>query len=134
MVDYGSLQAIFTLDLNGQARKIPSELRRLFARLLLLDVSAVSTVALTDSFGWAQDECRQQQDIQVSCNYTYMYYWAGMYYFAFVCLQEMNRVLFSAIEDSMKGSSCENLIQRLYHGTIVNRVSSPLIRLSHTGT
>ena len=58
-------QNIKAFFLHKKVRKIPTELRRLFARLLLLDVDALSTVELTDSFGWARDDCREQQDIQV---------------------------------------------------------------------
>ena len=36
--------------------------------------------------------------------------------------QELNRILFSAMEDSLVATEGERLIQRLYHGTIVNQV------------
>ncbi len=36
--------------------------------------------------------------------------------------QELNRILFSAIEDSLVGTCGQNLIGDLYHGTIVNQV------------
>jgi len=47
-----------------KVRVIPLQLQRLFARLLLLDVAAVSTVDLTSSFGWNNHEERDQHDIQ----------------------------------------------------------------------
>ena len=46
-------------------RIIPIALRRLVARLLLLDADAVSTEELTKSFGWSNEDTGQQHDIQV---------------------------------------------------------------------
>ncbi|XP_056392496.1 ubiquitin carboxyl-terminal hydrolase 40 isoform X2 [Hyla sarda] len=37
-------------------------------------------------------------------------------------VQELNRILFSALESSLEGTSGHNLIKNLYHGTIVNRI------------
>lgn len=37
-------------------------------------------------------------------------------------MQELNRILFSALETSLVGTSGHDLISRLYHGTIVNQV------------
>lgn len=37
--------------------------------------------------------------------------------------QELNRILFSAIEDSLIGTPGQTLIRELYHGTIVNQVA-----------
>ena len=39
-----------------QARVIPLQLQKLFAKLLLLDQDSISTTDLTDSFGWAGSE------------------------------------------------------------------------------
>lgn len=39
-----------------QSRRIPLELQMLFANMLLVDKSAVSTTDLTDSFGWQNRE------------------------------------------------------------------------------
>lgn len=39
-------------------------------------------------------------------------------------VQELNRILFSAIEDSLVGTSGQHLINQLYHGTIVNQVNT----------
>ena len=36
--------------------------------------------------------------------------------------QELNRILFSAIEDSLMGTQGQSIIKELYHGTIVNQV------------
>ena len=80
-------------------RKIPVELRRLFSRLLLLDVNSVSTASLTDSFGWSGSEVVQQHDVQ-----------------------ELNRILFTALDDSLIGTDGSTLIKRLYHGELVNQI------------
>lgn len=37
-------------------------------------------------------------------------------------VQELNRILFSALETSLVGTSGHDLIHRLYHGTIVNQI------------
>ncbi|XP_040609005.1 ubiquitin carboxyl-terminal hydrolase 40 isoform X3 [Mesocricetus auratus] len=37
-------------------------------------------------------------------------------------VQELNRILFSALETSLVGTSGHDLINRLYHGTIVNQI------------
>ncbi|XP_041119519.1 ubiquitin carboxyl-terminal hydrolase 40 isoform X2 [Polyodon spathula] len=80
-------------------RVIPLELQRLFARLLLVDQQAASTSDLTDSFGWSSNEEMSQHDVQ-----------------------ELNRILFSALESSLVGTSGSDLINRLYHGTVVNQI------------
>ncbi|XP_072496819.1 ubiquitin carboxyl-terminal hydrolase 40 isoform X3 [Notamacropus eugenii] len=82
-----------------QVRIIPLQLQRLFAQLLLSDQQAASTTDLTDSFGWNNSEEMRQHDVQ-----------------------ELNRILFSALESSLVGTSGHDLINRLYHGTIVNHI------------
>ncbi|XP_053511181.1 ubiquitin carboxyl-terminal hydrolase 40 isoform X3 [Artibeus jamaicensis] len=84
---------------DAKVRIIPLQLQRLFAQLLLLDQEAASTADLTDSFGWTGDEEMRQHDVQ-----------------------ELNRILFSALETSLVGTSGHDLINRLYHGTIVNQI------------
>ncbi|XP_071451402.1 ubiquitin carboxyl-terminal hydrolase 40-like [Hetaerina americana] len=84
---------------NKKLRIIPVELQKLFSQLLLADVNAVSTTDLTDSFGWVENEELQQHDVQ-----------------------ELNRILFSAIEKSLVGTSGMDLISNLYRGTVVNQV------------
>ena len=37
-------------------------------------------------------------------------------------VHELNRILFDAIEESLKGTSQERLIEQLYKGTSVNQV------------
>lgn len=84
---------------DAKVRIIPLQLQRLFAQLLLLDQEAASTTDLTDSFGWTSEEEMRQHDVQ-----------------------ELNRILFSALETSLVGTSGHDLIHRLYHGTIVNQI------------
>ncbi|XP_036092254.1 ubiquitin carboxyl-terminal hydrolase 40 isoform X3 [Rousettus aegyptiacus] len=84
---------------DAKVRIIPLQLQRLFAQLLLVDQEAASTADLTDSFGWTSNEEMRQHDVQ-----------------------ELNRILFSALETSLVGTSGHDLISRLYHGTIVNQV------------
>ncbi|OXB55139.1 hypothetical protein ASZ78_012568 [Callipepla squamata] len=82
-----------------EVRIIPLQLQRLFAQLLLLDQQAASTTDLTESFGWNSNEEMRQHDVQ-----------------------ELNRILFSALETSLVGTSGHDLINRLYHGTVVNQI------------
>ena len=49
---------------DTKVRVIPRELQRLFARLMMLNIAAVSTEDLTASFGWNNHEERDQHDIQ----------------------------------------------------------------------
>nr|XP_060639721.1 ubiquitin carboxyl-terminal hydrolase 40 isoform X3 [Anolis sagrei ordinatus] len=84
---------------ESKVRVIPLQLQRLFAQLLLLDQHAASTADLTDSFGWNCNEEMRQHDVQ-----------------------ELNRILFSALETSLVGTSGHNLINQLYHGTLVNQI------------
>ncbi|XP_053327027.1 ubiquitin carboxyl-terminal hydrolase 40 [Spea bombifrons] len=95
--DLGSLEE--KDDPDSKVRIIPLQLQRLFAQLLLLDQQAASTTELTSSFGWNSNEETGQHDVQ-----------------------ELNRILFSALESSLEGTSGHNLIQDLYHGTAVNRI------------
>ncbi|KPP72317.1 ubiquitin carboxyl-terminal hydrolase 40-like [Scleropages formosus] len=84
---------------EAKVRVIPLELQRLFAHLLLVDQQAASTADLTDSFGWTNREESSQHDVQ-----------------------ELNRILFSALESSLVGTTGSSLIHRLYHGTVVNQI------------
>ncbi|KAM6079301.1 ubiquitin carboxyl-terminal hydrolase 40 isoform 1-T1 [Theristicus caerulescens] len=84
---------------DAKVRIIPLQLQRLFAQLLLLDQQAASTTDLTDSFGWNSNEEMRQHDVQ-----------------------ELNRILFSALETSLVGTSGHDLINRLYHGIVVNQI------------
>lgn len=73
---------------------IPSQLQLLFARLACSERGAVGTKALTTSFRWTQAESFRQHDIQ-----------------------ELMRVLFSAIERSLPGAP------GLYRGTLVDYIA-----------
>ncbi|XP_038854084.1 ubiquitin carboxyl-terminal hydrolase 40 [Salvelinus namaycush] len=84
---------------EAKVRVIPLELQRLFARLLLVDQQSASTADLTDSFGWNNSEESRQHDVQ-----------------------ELNRILFSALEHSLVDTSGSGFIQHLYHGTTVNSI------------
>ncbi|XP_037550519.1 ubiquitin carboxyl-terminal hydrolase 40 [Nematolebias whitei] len=84
---------------GAKVRVIPLELQRLFARLLLVDQQSASTTDLTASFGWNNNERTSQHDVQ-----------------------ELNRILFSALEHSLVGTSGSTFIHHLYHGTIVNSI------------
>ncbi|XP_076013672.1 ubiquitin carboxyl-terminal hydrolase 40 isoform X2 [Genypterus blacodes] len=84
---------------GAKVRVIPLELQRLFAHLLLVDQQSASTAGLTDSFGWNSSEGTNQHDVQ-----------------------ELNRILFSALEHSLVGTTGSTLIHRLYHGIIVNSI------------
>ncbi|XP_039350105.1 ubiquitin carboxyl-terminal hydrolase 40 isoform X2 [Mauremys reevesii] len=95
--ELGSLENINKPDVK--VRIIPLQLQRLFAQLLLLDQQAASTTDLTESFGWNSNEEMRQHDVQ-----------------------ELNRILFSALETSLVGTSGHDLINRLYHGTVVNQI------------
>ncbi|KAM9482622.1 ubiquitin carboxyl-terminal hydrolase 40 [Clarias gariepinus] len=85
---------------GAKVRVIPLELQNFFARLLLLDEQTTTTTALTESFGWTNNEMMSQQDVQ-----------------------ELNRILFSALETSLIGTSGSSLIQRLYRGTLINLIT-----------
>ncbi|XP_074516578.1 ubiquitin carboxyl-terminal hydrolase 40 isoform X1 [Sebastes fasciatus] len=84
---------------GAKVRVIPLELQRLFASLLLVDQQSASTADLTDSFGWNSSEGTNQHDVQ-----------------------ELNRILFSALEHSLVGTTGSTFIHQLYHGTIVNSI------------
>nr|XP_009857673.1 ubiquitin carboxyl-terminal hydrolase 40 [Ciona intestinalis] len=84
---------------DGKVRKIPLQLQLLFARLLLINQSSCKTEDLTDSFGWRNSEEMQQHDVQ-----------------------ELSRILFDAIENSLVGTSGDKLIHNLYKGVIVNQI------------
>eukprot|EP00767_Chilomastix_cuspidata_P001634 gnl/Chilomastix_cuspidata/176.p1 GENE.gnl/Chilomastix_cuspidata/176~~gnl/Chilomastix_cuspidata/176.p1 ORF type:complete len:1541 (+),score=426.79 gnl/Chilomastix_cuspidata/176:32-4624(+) len=72
---------------------IPYQLQRLFARLTLYKGRSVDTKALRKSFGWDQTDAFMQHDIQ-----------------------ELNRVLFDALEKTLKGTPDENALKELYNG------------------
>lgn len=82
-------------------RKIPIELRKLFALLQASDMASVSTQGLTRSFGWnsGDGQAAAQHDIQ-----------------------ELNRLLMEALEGSLRGTSQADTLQSLYQGTQVTKI------------
>lgn len=82
-----------------EARSIPLQLQKLFARLQLSDLRAVKTKDLTKSFGWTDADAFTQHDVQ-----------------------ELLRVLFDALERVMKGTAQANLINDLYEGQMKDYV------------
>jgi len=82
------------------ARIIPYELRRLFGFLQGVEQDAVSTQRLTRSFGWQGNQALQQQDVH-----------------------ELNRVLFDALETSLRRTPAEKLFKQLYQGAQVNTLT-----------
>jgi ubiquitin C-terminal hydrolase len=78
---------------------IPYQLQVLFGKLQVSKRPNVETKSLTKSFGWDIKESFQQHDVQEFC-----------------------RVLFDAIEESVKGTECENMISSLYEGVMTDYV------------
>jgi ubiquitin carboxyl-terminal hydrolase 40 len=85
---------------KDMARTIPIELRSLFAKMLLADQDNVGVEGLITSFGWTNNEEMQQHDVQ-----------------------ELNRILFDALESSLIGTSGQRLLAELYHGTSVQQIT-----------
>ncbi|CAF0845439.1 unnamed protein product [Didymodactylos carnosus] len=112
-VPLSSTAAITTTNqnLSPKVRKIPVELQRLFAKLLLLNEQACSSTKLTDSFGWTAENAVltfQHQDIH-----------------------ECNKIVFQAIEDSLIRTKEGDLIKNLYRGTTVNCTQCKKCKSTH---
>jgi uncharacterized UBP type Zn finger protein len=84
---------------QAKRRKIIAELVALFANIQIANTDAMSTNALTQAFGWTEENLVYQQDVS-----------------------ELNRLLLDAIEQSLKGSEQENLIQELYKGSMEQKI------------
>eukprot|EP00727_Mastigamoeba_balamuthi_P009974 m51a1_g56 putative ubiquitin carboxyl-terminal hydrolase 47-like isoform x2 (1178) ;mRNA; f:177637-182668 len=82
-----------------ETRSIPLQLQRLFARLQFSSKRAVETVDLTRSFGWTDAEAFTQHDVQELC-----------------------RVLFDALEESMAQTHQANIINTLFQGKMTDYV------------
>ncbi|CAI5742933.1 unnamed protein product [Hyaloperonospora brassicae] len=78
---------------------IPLQLQNLFAKLQLTTQDAISTKALTKSFGWTGADVFQQHDVQELC-----------------------RVLLDALERSFKDTVNENLVNDLFQGALKDYV------------
>ena len=87
---------------------IPLQLQKLFGLLHLSEQPAISTVALTKSFGWDSNEVFQQQDVQ-----------------------ELNRKLFEALEDAFKDTEEAKVIDELFSGELIGMKYKyhPVLRL-----
>lgn len=81
---------------DGEAEDcIPLQLQTLFGQLQLSSERAVSTTALTASFGWSGRDAFQQHDVQ-----------------------ELARVLFDALERALAGTPKQALMQNLFKGAL----------------
>jgi ubiquitin carboxyl-terminal hydrolase 7 len=70
---------LYRFNTTKDKAAIPFELQRLFAKLHRKEKQAISTRALTKSFGWDRSDSFTQHDVQELC-----------------------RVLFDALEDALK--------------------------------
>jgi len=77
--------------------KILFALQKLLSEMQDLDVRALTTEKVTDSFGWNDNQAMIQQDIQ-----------------------EANRVIFDVIDRALFGTEYSDSIAKNYKGTIVN--------------
>eukprot|EP01062_Namystynia_karyoxenos_P021107 TRINITY_DN179_c1_g4_i1.p1 TRINITY_DN179_c1_g4~~TRINITY_DN179_c1_g4_i1.p1 ORF type:complete len:1524 (+),score=434.57 TRINITY_DN179_c1_g4_i1:76-4572(+) len=84
---------------------IPFQLQSLFARLLCATRAAVETSALTKSFGWTSAEQFQQHDAQ-----------------------ELNRVLFDALQKYIDRLGSAQFLHRIYEGRMVDFVQCKACR------
>ncbi|KYQ88273.1 peptidase C19 family protein [Tieghemostelium lacteum] len=82
-----------------KGRRISYELQRLFSLLQSGNVFAISTEDLTKSFGWTDNQSLYQHDIH-----------------------ELNRILFDAIEHSIKNTKIEDIFNQLYKGSNIIRI------------
>lgn len=78
---------------------IPYQLQKLFLKLETSSQRAVETTGLTKSFGWESGEAWQQHDVQELC-----------------------RVMFDKLEETLKGTDQEDLINQLYQGEMKDYV------------
>jgi len=92
----GTLEEVRT---EREKKSIPRQLQLLFARLQIVQQRAAKTKDLTSSFGWKDSDAFTQHDVQ-----------------------ELMRVLFDALENVLKGTEQENLINELYQGTMKDYV------------
>jgi hypothetical protein len=112
------------------SRRIPFELQRLFARLQAAHVKAVSTEDLTSKgFGWVGNDTRIQHDVHELNRYanTLRGYpntqGIAILTSTRACACVVIRVLFDAIERSLKGSGvASDLINALYRGSMAHQV------------
>lgn len=84
---------------SDATRSIPFQLQKLFLKLETSKKKAVETTDLTKSFGWDSSEAWQQHDVQELC-----------------------RVMFDALEETLKNTDQANLINQLYQGEMKDYV------------
>lgn len=90
----------YTIEKEGPEEDcIPYQLQKLFCYLHLSERAFIDTKGLTKSFGWGLRDAFEQHDIQ-----------------------ELNRVLFEAMERSLKGTPSENFLTDLYQGTLLDQI------------
>lgn len=90
----------YTPQTHGQKEDcIPFQLQLLFSKLQLEHTTALETTGLTKSFQWDARDAFEQHDVQEFC-----------------------RVLFEAIEQSVKGTLQERMISELFEGVLVDYV------------
>jgi len=86
-------------DINKASSSIPFQLQKLFLKLESSKKKAVETKDLTKSFGWDTSEAWQQHDVQELC-----------------------RVMFDALEETLKDTDQFDLINQLYQGELKDYV------------
>jgi uncharacterized UBP type Zn finger protein len=85
-----------------RVKRMLVELQRLFAKLEVENSWSVSTGALTKSFGWSQESRAHTQQHDV---------------------HELSRVLFDAIETSLRDTPKQQLLNNLYRGFTVDKIT-----------
>eukprot|EP01096_Ripella_sp_DP13-Kostka_P012963 TRINITY_DN552_c0_g1_i1.p1 TRINITY_DN552_c0_g1~~TRINITY_DN552_c0_g1_i1.p1 ORF type:complete len:1117 (+),score=586.54 TRINITY_DN552_c0_g1_i1:123-3473(+) len=90
----------YSEEKEGPAEEcIPLQLQRLFAYLQASERAYIETKDLTKSFGWSSGDAFEPHDIQ-----------------------ELNRVLFDALERSFRGMPAQTLFQDLYQGKMMDQI------------
>ncbi|XP_057313910.1 ubiquitin carboxyl-terminal hydrolase 47-like isoform X1 [Hydractinia symbiolongicarpus] len=84
---------------TDMSKSIPYQLQKLFLKLETSKKRAVETTDLTKSFGWDSSEAWQQHDVQELC-----------------------RVMFDALEETLKNTDQGDLINQLYQGEMKDYV------------
>jgi len=79
--------------------KILFAFQKLFSEMKELDIKALTTATLTESFGWNNNQALVQQDIQ-----------------------EANRVIFDVLEKALSKTDFEHFIPKYFKGTLVNHL------------
>jgi len=91
---------------QAASKSIPFQLQKLFLKLQVSKKKAVETTDLTKSFGWDSSEAWQQHDVQELC-----------------------RVMFDALEETLKDTDQADLINQIYQGKMKDYVKC--LKCSH---